>query len=280
MNPGALFGSLTLHALIVLALSITLPLMNPPEAFDMPPVIAVDLVAIGSETIVKTPEPEEPAQEVIDEAPVVQPKKEAPPEDVDVAEPTLKEDAAVAPQEAAKPEPKVEAKPEPAKKETPKPEPEEKVNEKETLADLARLIDRSKEEKATPEDLENDLFASFGKTRRAKSRDSREQSISLTDAARSQVAKCWNLPLGGKDVQSMRVTVNVLLAPDGGVVGAPTLDPADKRRMQRSDETTFNAFALSALRAVRRCAPYSLPKERYEEWKSLRLNFDPSQMLN
>ncbi|MEM7570593.1 MAG: hypothetical protein AAF337_12440 [Pseudomonadota bacterium] len=280
MNPAAFFGSVGLHVLVVAALSFTLPLMDAPEPFKMPPIIAVDLVAIGQETVVNTPVTEEPEVETPEEAPALQPKKEAPVEE-EVAAPTVEKE--VAPEQVvekvAKPEPEKVKQKEP---ETPKEEPkkEESVNEEETLADLARLIDRSKEEAATPEDLENDLFASFGKKRRSNQQAQAEQTLSLTDAARSQVAKCWNLPLGGKDVQNMRVSVTVLLAPDGALVGAPTLDPADRRRMQRPDETTFNAFALSALRAVRRCAPYELPRSRYDEWKSLRLNFDPSQMLN
>ena len=35
----------------------------------------------------------------------------------------------------------------------------------------------------------------------------------------------------------------------------------------------------AAVRAVRRCAPYSLPAEKYDTWKDVTFNFDPSQMF-
>ncbi|MEM9289288.1 MAG: hypothetical protein AAGA36_13205 [Pseudomonadota bacterium] len=280
MNPAALFGSLGLHVLIVLVLSVTLPIMRAPEIFDVPQIIAVDVVAISDQTVVKSPPPEESPEEAEEAPPVLQKKAEKPPEEPAPPEPTQKEEVVQSAPEP-EPEPVPEPEPEPEKQaEVEKPE-EKPVDEKETLADLARLIDRSKEEEATTQDLENDLFAAFGKKRIAStSRDSREESLSLTDAARAQVAKCWNLPLGAKGIEKMRVTVNVLLGPDGNLVGAPTLDSYDQRRMNRSGEAAFNAFALSAMRAVQKCAPYELPQARYAEWKALRLNFDPSQMVN
>ncbi|MFS8182915.1 hypothetical protein ACMG4P_15355 [Pseudovibrio denitrificans] len=38
------------------------------------------------------------------------------------------------------------------------------------------------------------------------------------------------------------------------------------------------AAAASAVRAVVRCAPYSLPAEKYETWKTVTLNFDLRDM--
>ncbi len=35
----------------------------------------------------------------------------------------------------------------------------------------------------------------------------------------------------------------------------------------------------AAVRAVRRCAPYNLPAEKYDTWAQVTVNFDPSQMF-
>ena len=34
----------------------------------------------------------------------------------------------------------------------------------------------------------------------------------------------------------------------------------------------------SALRAVRQCAPYNLPAEKYDAWKQVKVTFDPREM--
>ncbi len=44
-------------------------------------------------------------------------------------------------------------------------------------------------------------------------------------------------------------------------------------------DSFYRVAAESAARAVRRCAPYNLPKDRYDQWSEIDLNFDPSQML-
>jgi outer membrane biosynthesis protein TonB len=46
-----------------------------------------------------------------------------------------------------------------------------------------------------------------------------------------------------------------------------------------SGNPAFQAAAESAVRAVRRCAPYSLPFEKYAAWQNVIVNFDPREML-
>jgi hypothetical protein len=41
----------------------------------------------------------------------------------------------------------------------------------------------------------------------------------------------------------------------------------------------FQVAAEAAMRAVRRCEPYSMPPEKYGAWREIILNFDPSQMF-
>lgn len=281
MQAATLAVSLALHAALIVWMSMTLSLGNRDEILDIPQVVAVDLVAIGDETVVKPKPPEDPVEEAPAAPPKAKPKAEEKPQEP--------EETAAIPEEPKQPElAKKEKKPE-AKKPEKKPEPvkekpkkeEPVLDESAAMDDFAKLIDRSKETPTTSDQAEEDFFAAFSKDKnRSKVADSREQSISLIDAARNQVQRCWTPPLGARDAAQMRVRVSVLLGPDGAVIGTPTLDPADRRRMQRSSETVFRVFTESAVRAIQQCAPFELPKARYNEWRSLRLNFDPSQMLN
>ena len=46
----------------------------------------------------------------------------------------------------------------------------------------------------------------------------------------------------------------------------------------RSD-AFFRSAAESALRAVLRCSPLRLPREKYDTWKNSTFTFDPRDML-
>ena len=63
---------------------------------------------------------------------------------------------------------------------------------------------------------------------------------------------------------------------DGTVNKSSVLD-----RGRYNRDSTFRAAADSALRALRnpRCSPLKLPPEKYDQWKSIVINFDPRSML-
>lgn len=282
MQGGAFAASFVLHAGVIALLSLTFTLGNRPEFSDIPQVIAIDLVAIGEETVIKPEVQEDVVEDAPPAPPVVQPEeveaKEEPEETAALPEEVIPQEAPKKDEpkpEETPPTPEPEATPEEVKEEP------EKIDESSALDAFAKMIDRSKEPAKTKRSAEEEFFATFGGERPSgQTQDSRDQAISLVDAARNQVQRCWAPPLGARDAASMRLSVSVLLGPDGEVIGAPTLDPADQRRMKRSNETVFRVFAESAIRAIQQCAPFDLPKSRYGEWRSLRLNFDPSQMLN
>jgi len=68
------------------------------------------------------------------------------------------------------------------------------------------------------------------------------------------------------DAQNLRVDMNVKLRMDGSLAAAPVL-------LERGTSPYFQVFAESALRAVERCQPYSLPAAKYEVWKDIDLGF-------
>jgi hypothetical protein len=91
------------------------------------------------------------------------------------------------------------------------------------------------------------------------------------DALRSKLAQCWSPPLGWTDPAQVRVVLMLNLNQDGTVDG----DPSVLEAPQGQYSTTAPE---SAVRAVRRCAPYDLPADKYDSWKQVKVTFDPKDM--
>ena len=93
------------------------------------------------------------------------------------------------------------------------------------------------------------------------------------DALRARIQQCWNPPAGLADARALIVVVRIRFNPDGSLSADPTLSNS-------SGHPTFTIAAESALRAVRRCAPYSfMPVAKYEVWKDVEVTFDPRDMF-
>ena len=138
------------------------------------------------------------------------------------------------------------------------------------LKNLAPDAEEARPEEKTIDDVVEDT--SSGQI--AKLSD--QLSISELDAFKYQLEPCWNIPAGAKFAEDLAVEVKVSMARDGTVKNASVLD---KGRYNR--DSTFRAAADSALRALRnpRCSPLKLPPEKYDQWKSILINFDPRNML-
>ena len=91
------------------------------------------------------------------------------------------------------------------------------------------------------------------------------------DALRARLAQCWSPPIGWTDPAEVRVSLLLSLNPDGSVSGKPQVLEAPSGRYEQTAPE-------SALRAVRRCAPYTLPPEKYDSWKEVKITFDPTEM--
>ena len=98
-------------------------------------------------------------------------------------------------------------------------------------------------------------------------------SQSEMDALRGQVERCWNIPAGAEDGDSLRVSVKFRLDRSGSVDGPiDIVSGGGASGVQR-------AAAESARRAVARCSPYNLPADKYDSWSEVVVNFDPSNMF-
>lgn len=88
------------------------------------------------------------------------------------------------------------------------------------------------------------------------------------------VQQCWTPPIGVQDAADLVVTLSVELTPDGKLVGSPKLvEPSGTPQglVQQAYE--------AGRRALIRCAPYDLPKEKYEQWRRIEVVFNPQKMV-
>jgi outer membrane biosynthesis protein TonB len=101
-----------------------------------------------------------------------------------------------------------------------------------------------------------------------------ELSISEMDALSGQLRACWNLDPGAMGIEDMIIEIKAQLNQDGGVYSVEVLNKA-----RYTTDSHFRSVADSAVRAVHICAPYKILSEKYaakyEEWKVLRLRFNP-----
>ncbi|MGF7162198.1 outer membrane biosynthesis protein TonB [Rhodoligotrophos appendicifer] len=227
------------------------------------------------------PEPTEAAK-----APAPEPEPEPKPVEQATAEPMPQpSEPTPAPEQAvpdAKPEPdkvpekKAETPPPPKPKAKPKP-PAPKVAEKKPQRDfnpddIAALLNKIPDAQSAAADTPVETGAPKRAERTAMIGSDSAITADERDWLRSQIEKCWNPPVGVSDAQNLIVKLRIAFNMDGSVVGYPEI-------MNSGGSPLFQVAADSAVRAVMRCAPYQMPQEKYESWRDVILNFDPSHMF-
>jgi hypothetical protein len=91
------------------------------------------------------------------------------------------------------------------------------------------------------------------------------------DVLRSALARCWIPPPGFVDPAEVRVVLLLTFNADGSLAADPQLLEAPQGQFARQAPE-------SAMRAVRRCAPYNLPAGKYDAWREVKVTFDPQDM--
>jgi outer membrane biosynthesis protein TonB len=181
-----------------------------------------------------------------------------------------------APQEtstAPEPEPIPDPAPEPRPEPKPEPKPDPKPLDTATLSNLInKALPKAQTKPLDTSELARSIQA-------AQPRDAKidpRAAATLIQAIRSQVAPCWNPPIGGEDVRKMTVLIHAEFNPDGSLAAPPRTVSQTGVTAQNGDYA--RAFAETARRAVLRCAPLKLPANLYSLWKSVEINFDPETM--
>jgi hypothetical protein len=306
--PRSVILSVLFHLAVFVLGYVGLPGLKPPPPLTETPIM-VEVVDVSDITRapppkredVKKPEPKkQPPKQEAEPEPAPEPEPPAPPE------PPKRAETPPPPPPEPEPEPEIAAvppppqpKPEAKKKPEPKPEPKAKPKPKASPV-LAKVVPKRKpkapdafasvlktvkalknvplEKKPAPTP-KGDFEASIAKALNAPSArgDTVEKvTISEIDLVKQQIARCWNVQGGYKGIEEMSVEIWVAMNPDGTVRQARILDAA-----RFANDPFKKAFAESAYRAVlnKRCQPFKLPAEKYTHWKTMKLNFDPRDML-
>ena len=276
--------STALHVLLVVMLAVGMPDWFKREQESQPLVITLENLPITDRTNIR---PSDSAITRKDNTPAPMPvrkptsKPKPPPPPPQEPEPVVAPPAKPKPSAdpAPKPEPVTPEKAKPAPKKTPEPAPKQDASFEEVLKNLEKeAMESPSEESPKPKsEKEKDGAAQNLTTSQAPYDPTLPLSLSETDAITSQFIKCWRLPAGAANDYELRVSVDVSLRRDGSVIKAYL---TSNQRQRYGADPVFRSAADGALRAVFKCSPIqNLPQEKYNSWKDMRLNFDPSMQL-
>ena len=99
-------------------------------------------------------------------------------------------------------------------------------------------------------------------------------SMSEMDALRGIIQNNWSIIPGMADATEVRIKVTMQLDPDGNIVGEPSVVATG------GSDAARRALAGGARRAILKSAPFDkLPKDKYDAWSEVVVNFDPSEMM-
>ncbi|MCP5432193.1 MAG: cell envelope biogenesis protein TolA [Alphaproteobacteria bacterium] len=286
MRTGVTVSGL-LHVGAFVLMVVPLPFLMHDRAAEMAPLPpVVDIVTVDEMTNIAaaapapepTPEPEaakapEPPPPAPEPARVVAAATPEPEEFLPEPEAMPKEEPPAAPVKmAAVPK----AKPKPPK--TPA-KPAQPPKKQESYLDrVAALLDKMPREDQPAEQAEDAKKASASEAITLRTPVGKANALTLSeiDAIRAQMARCWSFPAGAAYAEELVVHVRVAFNPDGSLSGRPQI--LDTLKYQTGD-TYFRAAADSAVRALLRCQPFTLPPEKYDSWQSVEFTFDPRYLL-
>jgi outer membrane biosynthesis protein TonB len=285
---GSFITSALLHAGGMFFLVFGMPsLSKAPPPLPWKPV-PIDIVEIGAITNTRLRSQTKPTQKTA--PPKQEAKQESKPEPKPAPLPPVKkpEETKKVESTPTKDEVLLPSKEKPKKKPEPKPQPEptpkkESASEQDVdpLASvLKNLADIKKEAPPIP-DAKIDKTFNNGDSAEGEGKGfgpalSDRLTISQEDALRRQIGSCWNMPVGARYAEDLIVEVLIEVNEDRTVRSAQVVD-----QLRYASDPYFRAAAEAALRALRhpRCTPLELPEDQYEQWKTIRFNFDPRDMI-
>lgn len=261
-----------------------------PDLFrrELPPEtpLVVEVLPLAEITNVPPPKPEPPkVAEKPPEPPKPEPPKPEPPKVVEQPKPEPPKPEPPKPVAAPPPPPppppaptlKAELPPPPPPKPKPAPTPPKPQKNAFDLDSMLKDLTKPKPQAAapspTPPAPQQQAAAPRASTN-APSNPTLPVSMTEMDAIRRHIERCWNPPVGAKDSDKQIIDVKVSLDPDGTVRDARA---ADQGRM-RSDDF-YRAAAESAERAIRRCSPLPIPREKYDQFRDFTMSFNLREML-
>ncbi|WP_313804200.1 cell envelope biogenesis protein TolA [Sphingobium sp.] len=251
-----------------------------PQLSTQPPPPSVAPEQGPTEDAAPAPEPEPAPPPEPKPTPAPPPPKPAPPKPV--AKPTPPKPAPAPPKKdvpAAKPKPKPTAeKPAPAKPTAAAPA---KTSQKPAAkpAPNARASGQGKADKPKGSLLGKDFLKGINAEDDAPRKPAPPpaaamgpaQKAALDAEIRRQLKPYWKSP-SGADIEQLRTFVDVQLARDGSLAGQPQV--VNTTGITASNRAQVTLHQELAVKAIRLAAPFRLPPDLYDGWKSLRISFD------
>ena len=217
------------------------------------------------ETPQEQPEPPKPDAEALPDkvpTPVVKPQ----------AKPPEQKSAEKPPEKKTEDQAKADEKPRDKKKADKKQEKAKSASSKQSdfnADDIAALL--NKQDPSNGGAKSSTEVASLGAK---KATGGSKLSMSEMDALRSAIAGNWSVIPGMEGASDVRIKVHMKLDPDGNIIGSPEVEAVGG-----TNEATRMALASGAKRAVMKSSPFtSLPKDKYDAWGEVIVNFDPSDL--
>jgi hypothetical protein len=96
------------------------------------------------------------------------------------------------------------------------------------------------------------------------------------DGLKLAVQRCWNVPAGVRDAQELKVTLAAELAADGAVINASIrmIEP------RSAPDGRFQQAFEAGRRALIRCSPYDLPRDKFGQWRNIEVVFNPEGIVS
>ncbi len=244
-----------------------------PPRFTPETVIAVDLVAdeasvIGPKEAAETvspgektsdaPEAPEPASDAVPEVRKEQPAPPKAPDQPQVPKPTPK----AAPPKTQAPTPASTPTKAPSKPPAQAPPPPQF----DFAAASAAASGADSGGRRTPK-----LTASGQAAKQGRAGRGSQLTGDLEAALRRQIYSCWLEPAQTSGLDRLVVEIQIELGTDGRLVREPKLIRPSSR--MGADGALLVAID-NALRAVRQCAPFDLPQDRFSQWRLVNFSFD------
>lgn len=294
MKKAAFFSAL-LHGILLTLFFLGMPdfTTDPSDAW-VP--VALDLIE-GAEEALPRKQEAPPKSELksksepkTESGPKSKPKPKPKPEPAPQPKPDLKPapEPKTDPKPKPAPEPKPKPKPKPKARSRPQPAPKTKASPKKkasskkplddfesVLKDLSEMKERVAH--ADQEKEKADLSASsHGAQNTSPNHEGHQVTRDELEAVRRHIQRCWNVPAGVKEGGRLVVKIRLLMNPDGTVREARVL-PSSRSRT----DLFYRMASESALRAVqdRRCQPFPLPPQKYNQWKVFVISFDPKDVF-
>lgn len=222
----------------------------------------------GPKETAKKAEPKKPAKPEVKAAKPKKKPEPEPPETAKKAEPKVERHVAALPR--ARPRPPAQPRPEKSAKQPPKAVKKPPAR-KDPLDSVFKTVGKLKKSQQSDRDRTAARTPAGVKTAARSLR----LTLSEIQAVRRQIQPCWNFPAGAQNAGALRVRITIWLNRDGSVRDAKILDGADF-----SGNAKLRAAADAGIRAVRnpRCSPLKLPPEKFDQWKVLTIDFDPSKL--